>query len=101
MSSHRQNVYRVPARISVSWAPIQRARVLAPSRRPQSVWRFADGTREYMYAIECIQASMKSNGMTQYLVKWVGYSEDESTWLCRQHLVDQGSQHLVEEFDQH
>lgn len=95
----RSYVYRVPARISVD-APLPPVLVvLRPSRRPQSVWHHADGTRENMYAIECIRDGRLIDGTIQYLVQWAGYPADQCTWLYRQQLVDQGALALVNEFN--
>ena len=48
-----------------------------------------------VYAAEKILKSRKRNGTTQYLVKWVGYPEAQSTWEPETNILDQ---HLLEQF---
>ena len=40
------------------------------------------------YEVEAIVGERNENGSTQYLVKWLGYDEDENTWEPYDHVAD-------------
>ena len=50
------------------------------------------------YKVEKIMKKKISKGKTQYLVKWVGYSMNESTWEPIEHLF--GCPDLIEAFEE-
>ena len=51
------------------------------------------------YEIEHILKLRKRNGVTQYLVHWRGYGEEEDSWLNEYDM--QNAQELIEEFEAH
>lgn len=73
----------------------------APLRTAQNPFekaQQADEEEEPTYAVEAITSLRFVKGERQYLVKWVGYSEDQSTWEPMENLV--GCAEQIREFQQ-
>ena len=51
-----------------------------------------------VHEVERIIAKRMRNGVTEYRVKWAGYSEDSATWEPVEH-VDLGARDAIEEFE--
>jgi hypothetical protein len=49
-----------------------------------------------MEEVEYIIASRKLKNITEYLVKWVGYEEEDNTWVSQEELEEIASDELIE-----
>ena len=56
-----------------------------------------DETGNDLYEVEAIRDRRIKKGKTEYLIKWLGWSEDTNTWEPVENLGE--ITHLVKEFD--
>jgi hypothetical protein len=49
-----------------------------------------------MEEVEYIIASRKLKNITEYLVKWIGYEEEDNSWVSQEELEEIASDELIE-----
>jgi len=53
-----------------------------------AIGQLEEHQEDQVYEAECIRAQRKRKGRLEYLVKWQGYKEADSTWEPAEHILD-------------
>ena len=55
--------------------------------------------KESTYNIDKILDKRKKNGHIEYLIKWIGYTNEDNTWESRDNLIEDGAKDLLDAYD--
>jgi len=58
-----------------------------------------DDDGEPVYVMEKVLSRQKSGNTYEYLIKWVGFSEEEASYITRRNAVTTGAARMLSEFD--